>query len=82
MFLVSISREFLSIHLIFAPKPSNISHDNLISTILGTLLITQTPSINNVAGSIATAEFFAPLIFTSPFKGVGPVITNFSIIAP
>ena len=49
---------------------------------LGTLLIVQTPSINKVAGSIATAEFFAPLIFTSPFRGVGPVITNFSITTP
>lgn len=68
IFLVSISREFLLIQLILAPKPSNISQDNLISTMLGTLLIVQTPSINKVAGSIATAEFFAPLIFTSPLE--------------
>ena len=48
----------------------------------GILFIVQIPFINKVAGSIATAAFFAPLISTSPFKGVGPVITNFSKLIP
>ena len=45
----------------------------------GTLWRVQTPLHSNVAGSIAIAEFFAPIIDTSPFSGVPPVITNFSI---
>ena len=38
----------------------------------------QTPFINKVAGIIATAAFFAPLIVTSPCNLVPPCITNFS----
>ena len=44
----------------------------------GKFSMVQTPSIKSVAGNIATAAFFAPLITTSPFNGVGPVTTNFS----
>ena len=40
------------------------------------------PFINKAAGKIATAAFLAPLIVTSPFKGVPPVITNFSKAIP
>ena len=40
--------------------------------------IVQIPFIKSVAGKIATAAFFAPLIVTSPFKGEPPVMTNFS----
>jgi hypothetical protein len=31
-----------------------------------------------VAGKIATTAFFAPLMVTSPFKGLPPLITNLS----
>jgi hypothetical protein len=31
------------------------------------------------AGKIATAAFFAPVIFTSPRSGCPPLITSFSI---
>ena len=47
-------------------------------SLFGRFSIVQIPSINNVAGKIATAAFLAPLIVTSPFKGVCPVITSFS----
>ena len=67
---------------ILAPISSNILHKICTSLMLGRLFIVQTPSINNVAGKIATAAFFAPFISTSPFKGVGPVITNFSKLIP
>ena len=69
-------------HVIFAPSPSNISQDFFTSLILGRFSIEQTPSIKSVAGKIATAAFLAPLIVTSPYKGVFPVITNFSKIIP
>ena len=49
---------------------------------LGRFSIVHTPSIKSVAGKIATAAFFAPLIVTSPFKGVPPVITSFSKSIP
>lgn len=42
----------------------------------------QTPLISKVAGIIATAAFFAPLMRTSPFKGVFPVMTSFSKTIP
>ena len=45
---------------------------------LGTFSIVQVPLIKSVAGNIAIAAFFAPLIVTSPFKGVPPVIINLS----
>ena len=46
------------------------------------LFIVHFPLTNNVAGSIATAEFFAPVIETSPLKLVPPLIINFSIVPP
>ena len=49
---------------------------------LGMFSIVQKPSINKVAGKIATAAFFAPFIYVTPFKGVPPVITNFSTKVP
>ena len=67
IFVVSTSILFLLSHLIFAPRPSRISQESLTSTMFGTLFIIHVPLINNVAGKIATAEFFAPLIVTSPF---------------
>ena len=73
---------FLVFQVIFAPRPSNISQDFFTSLIFGKFSIVQTPSIKSVAGKIATAAFFAPLIVTSPFKGVFPVITNFSLSIP
>ena len=41
----------------------------------GTFSKTHGASDKSAAGIIATATFFAPLIVTSPFKGVPPVIT-------
>ena len=78
IFLVSIVISFGVFHVIFAPNFSRIVQHIWTSLIFGKLLIVQTPSISNVAGNIAIAAFFAPFISTSPFKGVGPVITNFS----
>ena len=66
--VVSTSILFLLSHFIFAPNPSRISQVSLTSTIFGKLFITHVPSINNVAGKIAIAEFLAPLIATSPFQ--------------
>ena len=59
-------------HVIFAPRFSSISQRIFISLILGILFIVQTPCINKVAGRIATAAFFAPLILTSPLSLVPP----------
>ena len=78
IFDVSIVMLFLLFQVILAPNFSNISHDILISLIFGKFSIVQIPSINSVAGKIATAAFFAPPIITSPFKGVGPFTINFS----
>ena len=66
--------------VIFAPISFNISQYNLTSLILGKFSIVQIPFINNVAGIIATAEFLAPLIITSPLRGVFPVITSYKKI--
>ena len=82
IFVVSIVISFLLFHFILAPKASNISQVILTSLTLGRLFIVHTPFINRVAGNMAMAAFFAPLISTSPFKGVGPVITNFSKFIP
>ena len=68
--------------VIFAPSSSKIWQDICTSLMFGKLLIVQIPSIKSVAGNIATAAFFAPFISTSPFRGVGPVITNFSNYIP
>ena len=38
----------------------------------GRFSMVHIPSIKSVAGKIATAAFLAPLIVTSPFRGVGP----------
>ena len=78
IFDVSIVILCASFHVILAPNCSNIVHDIFISLIFGRFSIVQTPSIKSVAGKIATAAFFAPLMVTSPFKGVGPFTTNFS----
>ena len=72
----------LFIQVIFTPKLSKISQYDFTSLILGRFSIVHIPFTNNVAGIMATAAFFAPLIFTSPRKGVGPVITNFSNLIP
>ena len=64
--------------MILAPSFSSIVHEILMSLIFGKFSMVQIPSINSVAGNIATAAFFAPLMVTSPFKEVGPVTTNFS----
>ena len=37
-------------------------------------------SLNKLAASIGSTEFFAPEILTSPSKGFPPVINSFSII--
>jgi len=78
IFLVSTFNEFSVSHVIFAPNFSNIVHESFTSLIFGTFSNVHSPSINKVAGIIATAAFFAPLIFTSPLSLVGPFITNFS----
>lgn len=67
MLVLSISMLFLFSHLILAPRPCKIWQESLTSMILGTLLIIHVPLISKVAGKIATAEFLAPLIVTSPF---------------
>lgn len=54
-------------HEILTPSPLKISHNILTSAILGKFLIMQVPLISNEAGRMAKAEFFAPLIVTSPF---------------
>ena len=69
---------FLPFHVTFAPNSSSILHDIFTSLIYGKLLIVQIPSTNNVAGSNATAAFFAPPITTLPSRRVPPFITNFS----
>ena len=66
-------------HSILAPRALRISQEILTSLIFGTFSIVQIPSIKRVAGKIATAAFFAPLITTSPLRGEGPVTTNLSI---
>ena len=76
--LVSIVILCLLFQVILAPNFSSISQEIFISLILGKFSIVQIPSIKRVAGKSATAAFFAPLMVTSPFKGVGPVTTNFS----
>ena len=68
IFRVSIVTSLGLFHVTFAPSASNILHDNLTSLIFGRLSIVQMPSIKRVAGKIATAAFFAPLIVTSPFN--------------
>ena len=78
IFLESTVIVCLSIQFIFAPSFSKISHDIFTSLIFGKFSIVHVPSIKSVAGSIATAAFYAPFIITSPFNGVGPVTTNFS----
>ena len=82
IFLVSIVISFGLFQVIFAPRPASISHDFFTSLMLGRFYIVHIPSIKSVAGKIATAAFFAPLIVTSPFKGVPPVMTNFSKSIP
>lgn len=82
MFLESTWIVCLFIHVILIPKVFNISQYDFTSLILGKFSIVQTPLIKIVAGIIATAAFFAPLIVTSPRRGVGPVITNFSKLIP
>ena len=78
--LVSISISLSENHFILAPKVSKILQYVLTSLIFGRFSILQTPFISKVAGKIATAAFFAPLITTSPFSLVGPLITNLSTI--
>ena len=80
IFLVSTVISCSEFHVILAPISVNMSQYNLTSLILGKFSIVQVPFINNVAGIIATAAFYAPLITTSPFRGVFPVITSFSKI--
>ena len=58
--------EFFESQVILAPNFSNIEQEIFTSLIFGIFSKVQIPSINKVAGSIATAAFFAPLIFTSP----------------
>ena len=79
---MSICTVFFDFHSIFAPNFSNIEQDIFTSLIFGTFSIVHSPSINSVAGIIATAAFFAPLIFTSPVSLVGPSITNLSKTIP
>ena len=82
MFLESTCTVCRFIHVIFIPSDSSISKYDFTSLIFGKFSIVQSPLISIVAGIMATAAFFAPLIFTSPRRGVGPVITNFSKIIP
>ena len=71
-FIWSIPSYFL--HLIVLRFYKNFAHHLYLE-----LLIVHTPSINNVAGNIATAACFLHHLFlTTPFNGVGPFITNFS----
>ena len=67
MFWVSISILLEVSHEILTPRPFKISHRILTSAIFGKFFIIQVPLISNDAGRIAKAEFFAPLIVTSPF---------------
>ena len=69
-------------HVTTEPRLFNISQYNFTSLILGKFSMVQTPLISKVAGIIATAAFFAPLMTTSPFKGVFPVMTSFSKTIP
>ena len=78
IFLVSIVTSLGVFQVNFAPNSCNILHEIFTSLIAGILEIVQIPSINNVAGIIATAAFFAPLIITSPLRRVPPCITNLS----
>ena len=68
IFVVSIVILCLSFQVILAPNFSSILQDISISLMCGKFSIVQTPSIKSVAGKIATAAFFAPLITTSPFN--------------
>ena len=68
--------------VILAPSVLNISQKILTSLIFGKFSIVQIPFTNKVAGNIATAAFFAPLIVTSPFRRVPPFITNLSNVFP
>ena len=63
---------FSDILFIFIPIASRILHIVLTSLISGIFSIVDMPLTNIVAGSIATAAFFAPLIVTSPFNFVFP----------
>ena len=53
-------------------KEVNILHIIFTSLIFGTFSNVVIPSINKVAGKIATAAFLAPLISTSPTNLVPP----------
>ena len=75
---VSIVILCASFQVIFAPNFSNMVQDIFISLIFGRFSIVHTPSIKSVAGKMATEAFYAPLMATSPFSGVGPFTTNFS----
>ena len=75
-FLASTVNECSPVHVTFAPSSFNISHMIFTSLIFGTFSKVVIPSIRSVAGSIATAAFFAPLISTSPLSFVFPFITN------
>lgn len=55
-----------------APSCSRILRHSVTSEIWGIFSIRQTPSTRRAAGIIATAAFFAPLISTSPNRGVPP----------
>lgn len=72
MFLASTSSVFSAIFFIFTPIASRISHVASMSLMFGTFSSVHTPFTSSVAGSIATAAFFAPLIVTSPFSLVFP----------
>ena len=67
---------------IFDPKDLNILTNPRISLMSGTFSKWHLPFTSNVAGSIPTAAFLAPLIVTSPCSLHGPCTTNFSINLP
>ena len=63
---------------ILAPRALRICSDTATSLMSGRFSMTHLSAARMVAGKIATAAFFAPLMETSPMRGLPPLITNFS----
>ena len=70
----SISTVSLGSRVTFAPIFSRISRRMCTSEISGTFSILQGPLTSRVAGMMATAAFFAPLMVTVPTRGRPPSI--------
>ena len=83
---LSISTVWRLMERMDAPSCSKIFKIAVTSEIWGMFSMRQTPSTRMAAGIMATAAFFAPLISTSPNRGLPPctmyfvnVLTSFQV---